>query len=77
MNDCGCAEAFRRLDDFIDRELDAAEMEMVAKHLEKCHACAVEFKFEGSLLKCLKDKLDHIDLPPDLIKKIKMALDNS
>lgn len=70
-----CHEAFRRLDDFLDRELTAQEMECVKSHLERCSECAAEFQFEGEVLRRLKDKLCHIDLPCDLIEKIKRAID--
>lgn len=72
-----CEEAFKRLDDFLDRELTADEMELVKKHLETCAGCASEFRFEGTVLQSLRDKLCHIDLPCDLIEKMRAALDRA
>ena len=46
-----CEEAFRRLDDYLDRELSAEEMTLVREHLEICAGCAREFNFEESVLR--------------------------
>ena len=72
-----CAEAFRRLDDFLDRELNAGEAELVREHLEMCKTCAEEFKFEGVILVSLREKLSHIDVPCDLIDRLKAVLDKA
>ena len=72
-----CKEAFKRIDDYLDRELTPAEMELVKNHLEACAHCASEFKFEGDVIQSLKEKLLHIDLPCDLLEKIRSALDRA
>lgn len=65
-----CEEAFRRMDDFLDRELSEAEVVLVRQHLETCTACAHEYAFEGTVLRDLKDKLRRVALPPDLAGRI-------
>ena len=65
-----CEEAFRRLDDYLDRELSAEEMTLVREHLEICAGCAREFTFEDSVLRGVKDRLRQIDLPPSLQARI-------
>ena len=65
-----CEEAFRRLDDYVDRELSEQEMVLVREHLEVCAGCAREFNFETSLLHGVRDKLRQIDLPPSLQARI-------
>ncbi len=65
-----CEEAFRRLDDYLDRELSPEEMVLVREHLEVCGACAREFNFETSVLKGVGRKLQQIDLPGDLQARI-------
>ena len=50
LNRTTCEEAFRRLDDFLDRRLARAEMHLIEEHLEICAACAREFTFEASVL---------------------------
>jgi hypothetical protein len=37
-----CEEAFRRLDDYLDRELSSDETELVREHLEVCAGGARE-----------------------------------
>jgi anti-sigma factor (TIGR02949 family) len=69
-----CEEAFRRLDDYLDRELSAEEMEMVREHLEICAICAPEFSFEASVLRGVRAKLRHLDVPADLRGRIAKAL---
>jgi anti-sigma factor (TIGR02949 family) len=56
-----CEEAFRRLDDFLDRELSAQEMELVREHLEICEGCAREFRFEASVLNGVRAKMRQVE----------------
>jgi anti-sigma factor (TIGR02949 family) len=70
LNRKTCEDAFRRLDDFLDRELSAKEMRLVEEHLQTCDACTREFAFEASLLKGVKQKLAHLPVPPDLLSRI-------
>lgn len=71
-----CEEAFRRLDDYLDRELSEQEMILVREHLEICAGCAREFNFESSLVHGVRDKLRQIDLPPSLQARILEVLDD-
>jgi len=72
-----CADAFDKLDDFLDRELSDKEIELVKEHLEMCTDCAGAYKFEGSMLECVRAKIQHIALPDDLMSKINAALDEA
>jgi anti-sigma factor (TIGR02949 family) len=65
-----CEEAFRRLDDFLDRQLSPDEMRTIEEHLEVCAWCTREFNFEASVLHGVKRKLRHLAAPPDLVSKI-------
>ena len=69
-----CEEVFRRLNDYLDRELSAAEMALVKEHLDTCGQCASEHAFEASVLRELKSKLRRIDLPQSLIDKVAAIL---
>ena len=71
-----CEEAFRRLDDYLDRELSAEEMTLVHEHLDICAGCAREFNFEASVLRGVREKLRQIDLPDSLQARILSALGN-
>jgi anti-sigma factor (TIGR02949 family) len=65
-----CEEAFRRLDDFLDRRLSPEEMRIIEEHLEICTWCAREFNFETSVLQGVKRKLRQLPAPPDLVSRI-------
>ena len=69
-----CEEAFRRLDDYLDRELSADEMTLVHEHLEICAGCAREFNFEASVLRGVREKLRQIELPDSLQARILAVL---
>lgn len=69
-----CEEAFRRLDDYLDRELSPEEMELVRVHLEICAGCASEFNFEASTLRNVSEKMRQLDVPADLLERTLAAL---
>jgi len=66
----GCREAFRRLDDFLDRELAPAEIALVEAHLEVCAVCAREFRFEATVLSAVRGKVQRISVPDGLHARI-------
>ena len=70
LNRYTCEEAFRRLDDYLDRELTPEETVLVQEHLEICAGCAREFNFEASVLRGVREKLRQIDLPTSLQSRI-------
>ena len=74
LNRTNCEEAFRRLDDFLDRRLTPEETKIIEEHLEVCAWCAREFNFEASLLFGVRRKLRQLDLPPDLVARIMSRL---
>jgi anti-sigma factor (TIGR02949 family) len=69
-----CEEVFRRLNDYLDRELSPHETQLVRGHLEVCAVCAAEFKFEESVLKEVRTKVKRIAAPADLLSKVSLAL---
>ena len=70
LNRTTCEEAFRRLDDFLDRRLAPTEMHLIEEHLEICAACAREFTYEASVLAGVRQKLRQLSMPPDLLARI-------
>ena len=70
LNRNTCEEAFRRLDDYLDRRLSPEEMRLIEEHLEICAACTREFGFEASVLNGVKHKLRHLSAPADLLSRI-------
>jgi anti-sigma factor (TIGR02949 family) len=69
-----CEEAFRRMDEYLDRELAPDEAARVRVHLETCAACASEYMFEESVLLTVKAKLRRVDIPPALRTRIERRL---
>jgi anti-sigma factor (TIGR02949 family) len=69
-----CEAAFRRLDDYLDRQLDADEMRLVEEHLRLCAACTREFTFEASVIAGVRRKLRAIEAPADLLARITSEL---
>lgn len=72
-----CEEAFRRIDDFLDRELSSEETMLVQEHLEVCAACAREFRYEKSVLRNVRSKVRQIDVPADLQARIAAMLEQA
>ena len=72
-----CVELFRRLDDYMDRELGAEEMRLIREHLETCAQCAGEYAFEENVLNNVRAKLRRIKAPPDLLGKISRIIAES
>lgn len=69
-----CEELVRRLDSYLDRELDPGEVHLVHEHLKGCAKCAAEYAFETSLLKELKSKVRRIQAPSGLLDRISRRL---
>jgi anti-sigma factor (TIGR02949 family) len=65
-----CEEAFRQLNDFLDRRLGPEEMKRIEEHLEICAWCAREFNFETSVLLGVKERLRRVELPSGLVAKV-------
>jgi anti-sigma factor (TIGR02949 family) len=65
-----CEEAFRKLNDYLDRRLTPEETRIIEEHLEICAWCAREFAFETSVLHGLKRKVKQIDAPAGLLSRI-------
>ncbi|NNG17191.1 MAG: hypothetical protein HKM89_11990 [Gemmatimonadales bacterium] len=70
-----CEEMFRHLEDYLDHELRAEEVERVEAHLAICEICAKEYAFEGNLLDGIRKKLTRAKMPPDLARRIAATLD--
>lgn len=71
-----CSEMVFRLDDFLDRTLSPAELELVEEHLLECLECARKFRFEGSLMDSLRERLSRIAAPESLIARIRERLES-
>jgi anti-sigma factor (TIGR02949 family) len=72
-----CLETVRRIDDYLDRELSAAETQQVERHLEVCGRCLARFQFERAVLDNLSAKLRRVSVPENLAARLKARLRNS
>lgn len=70
-----CEQVYHLLDDYVDRELTAAEVERVEQHLAACAECASESRFERTLVEGLRKKLRHIEIPPSVFEKFDTVLE--
>jgi anti-sigma factor (TIGR02949 family) len=70
INPLTCEEVFRRLDDYLDRELAPETMARVKEHLDTCEVCAREHRFEERMVSELREKLRRIRAPKDLAERV-------
>ncbi len=77
LNRLTCEEVFRRLDDYLDRELSADEMRLVKEHLDTCAQCATEHAFDRRLLDDLREKVRRIEAPGDLRGRVAGAIERA
>lgn len=70
-----CSEVILRLDDYIDRALSPAELELVEEHLLECLKCAGKYRFEASLVQGIRDRLSRLAAPEGLLRSIHERLD--
>jgi anti-sigma factor (TIGR02949 family) len=69
-----CLETVRRLDDYLDRELSAAERYEVERHLETCDRCLHRFRFEAAVVDELRTKIRRVSVPESLAGRLRAAL---
>ncbi|HEY2855383.1 MAG TPA: zf-HC2 domain-containing protein [Gemmatimonadaceae bacterium] len=69
-----CEQVFRRIDDYLDRELAPHEVAQVRAHLETCATCTEEYAFEEGVLQTLKAKLRRVSIPPSLRQNVARRL---
>jgi anti-sigma factor (TIGR02949 family) len=69
-----CEDVFRRLDDYVDRELSPPEARLVEDHLATCSACATEYAFEAHVIAELRAKLRRVAVPETLLSRIEATL---
>ena len=69
-----CEQTFRRIQDFLDRELSIEELVLVQEHLDGCGICAEEYRFEASVLRWVGRSLNEVQVPEDLFERVSIAL---
>jgi anti-sigma factor (TIGR02949 family) len=69
VNEIDCAQALRRLIEFIDRELADADRDVIERHLQTCRSCLSRADFERALKGKLRG-LSHGDVPSKTLDRI-------
>jgi anti-sigma factor (TIGR02949 family) len=69
-----CEETFRRLDDYLDRNLGDVERAEVEAHLAACELCAREYQFEARVIADVRAKLGRVDVPAGLAERVAQRL---
>ena len=72
-----CQQIRARLMSYLDNELSADEMVVVGQHLASCDPCSRAFSTEREYLDCVRSKLAMVDVPAELLARIRAALDQA
>lgn len=70
INRITCEEVIERLMEFLDRELDAATEDEIARHMEICRACFSRAEFERKLRRRVSETSD-AKAPESLRRRIR------
>ncbi|MBC8134386.1 MAG: zf-HC2 domain-containing protein [Fibrella sp.] len=65
-----CQEAVKRLTDYLSNELEPTEAATIQTHLAQCKGCFAKFHFEDTLLRTIREKVEHVRAPQTLREKI-------
>ena len=65
-----CKEAVDRLYQYLDRELNQDEQQVVKTHLERCPPCLDLFHFEENVLTFVGNRCRETIAPPSLRDKV-------
>ncbi|MDR3688081.1 MAG: zf-HC2 domain-containing protein [Fimbriimonas sp.] len=72
-----CEETYKRMQDYLDRELSPREMALVKDHLDSCGICSEEFEFELRVLRKIGRTLSDTEIPSDLVERVFASLGSS
>ncbi|HLN76879.1 MAG TPA: zf-HC2 domain-containing protein [Nocardioidaceae bacterium] len=65
----GCAEAVKRLWEYLDATIDLDDRVLVEEHLTRCRTCCGELEFAKELRRILAER-SPADLPADVIQRL-------
>jgi mycothiol system anti-sigma-R factor len=65
-----CEEAYQAVYQYLDRELNDAELTIVRQHLDACPPCAHHFHFEGTIVRYVREKASSETCPVAVAKSI-------
>jgi anti-sigma factor (TIGR02949 family) len=70
-----CSEAMRRLWEYLDANLEAADRALVDEHLARCRRCCGELEFAVELRQMLANSRP-ADLPEDVLRRLNETLED-
>ncbi|MDV3221757.1 anti-sigma factor family protein [Intrasporangium sp.] len=69
-----CTEATRRLWDYLDEHLPAADVRTLEEHLHRCRTCCGELEFTKELRRFLARSAD-MEVPPDVLSRLQRTVE--
>jgi mycothiol system anti-sigma-R factor len=70
----GCSDAVRRLWEYLDGTVDAADRDLIEAHLARCRRCCGELEFARELRALLVRSVSD-DIPPDVLQRLTRTLE--
>jgi mycothiol system anti-sigma-R factor len=70
----GCAEAVRRLWEYLDETVDVDQRGLVEEHLARCRACCGELEFARELRRFLARSADQ-HVPADVLHRLQQTIE--
>jgi len=74
MDRFDCEHVFKRLDDYLDRELAPEEIQLIEEHLKICAWCAGTYAFQENVLQEVRAKLQRVSASAQLRNRVTEAL---
>ena len=69
-----CEDCVRRLDQLVDKELSAPEVEEVHIHLDECGDCTKRYRFQEGLKRLVKVSYQDQKAPDSLRERLRQQL---
>jgi mycothiol system anti-sigma-R factor len=69
-----CADAMRRLWEYLDQTVDAADRALVEDHLARCRRCCGELEFAKELRRFLASS-SREDIPEKVLRRLNQTLE--
>jgi len=69
-----CKEATKRMDGYLDGELDPITSQTIEEHLRECHNCDQPYKTHGSLIHAIGNATPYFKAPAALRERIRSSL---
>ena len=74
MTELDCERALALMQDYLKREADPGQAEVIERHLEACAGCLTHAKFERNFLRMLQARAADLRCPDALRARIAEAL---